>query len=118
MRQLAPDWTQKLLHDAVRAEVALSRLVESLRALQKLPTSMQVLPSSVLRSLLEETGWDEQLATNPDLSAEELSEIRSLVARWERRAGRVGERHEPRRRAFRFGRRDRDALASAAPARS
>src|SRR5690554_1405450 len=61
-RQLAPDWTLKLLHDAVRAEVALAQLMASLRSLGNMPPSMRVLPSSVLRSLFEETGWREQLA--------------------------------------------------------
>lgn len=83
-RQLAPDWTPKLLHDAVRAEVALAQLVASLKSLRNLPTTLRVLPSSVLRPLFEETRWSEQLAEAPDLAVSELREIRRLVSDYER----------------------------------
>jgi hypothetical protein len=125
MRHLASDWTPKLLHDAARAEVALTRLVESLRSLRKLPTSMQVLPTSVMRSLFEETGWDEQIATSTKLAESELPEIRRMVSKWERLAPGMHETApRTRRRSFRFGRTARSGgggtrgIASTDPSRA
>lgn len=83
-RQLAPEWTAKLLHDAVRADVALGQLVASLKSLRAMPTAMRVLPSSVLRPLFEETRWREQLAEVPALAELELRELRRLVSDYER----------------------------------
>jgi hypothetical protein len=103
----------KLLHDSLRAEVALEQLVASLRSLGRLPTSMRVHPSSVLRSLFEETGWPDQLAEDPQRAELELQEIRSLVAAWERRLP-VGEPGPLQRRGRRAARRRRRAFAAMA----
>ncbi|HEY8524475.1 MAG TPA: hypothetical protein VIL48_05910 [Acidimicrobiales bacterium] len=82
-RLLAPDWTDKLLHDATRADAALQHLVAALRALRRTPGHLSLRPHSVLRNLVEEVGWDDDLAAEPELLADELPELRRLHARWE-----------------------------------
>lgn len=86
-RQLAPDWTAKLLHDTARAEVALRELLASIKGLQSMPTSMRVLPSTVLRPLFEETRWQEELAEAPEVAESELRAIRRFVSDYERALG-------------------------------
>lgn len=80
---LAPDWTDKLLHDATRADAAQRHLVRSLRDLHSLPGNLAVRPHTVLRTLFEEVGWAEDLAREPEMLRHELGELRRHIAEWE-----------------------------------
>lgn len=55
---LTPDWTQQLLEESQRADRAMRQLVASLRRLNSLPGTFTVQPASVLRNVVEETGWE------------------------------------------------------------
>ena len=81
---LSPDWTQKLLDDARQADLAMRHLVNALRGLHSLPGNMAVRPSSVMRNLFEEAGWERDLDEHPDLARDELPKLQHLLADWER----------------------------------
>jgi hypothetical protein len=80
---LTPDWTSQLLDDAARADIAQRHLVGALRNLRDLPGNVAVRPHVVLRNLLEEVGWQKDLADDPDMLREELRELRRLLVAWE-----------------------------------
>jgi hypothetical protein len=79
---LSADWTDKLLEDAARADIAQRHLVDALRSLSGLPGNIAVKPHTVLRNLFEEAGWQHDLAADGMLQAE-LHELRRLIVSWE-----------------------------------
>jgi hypothetical protein len=81
---LSPDWTPKLLGDAVRVDTAQQRFVSALRSLRDVPGNVALRPHTVLRNMFEEVGWHRDLAEDPDLLQDELSEVRQLLIDWER----------------------------------
>ena len=86
---LTPDWTAKLLEEAARADIAQRHLVGALRNLRNLPGTLPFDPTSVIRNLFEEVGWQYDLAEDPDMLREELRELRRLL----QRLGAAGSRH-------------------------
>lgn len=80
---LTPDWTSQLLEDAARADIAQRHLVGALRNLRNLPGNVAVRPHVVLRNLVEEVGWQKDLADDRDMLREELRELRRLLIAWE-----------------------------------
>lgn len=91
-------WTDKLIDDANSADAALHQLVRALRDIAKLPGNVALRPHTVLRNLFEEIGWEDDLARDPEMLREELRELRSLLAGWERLDPVVATR--PRRTRF------------------
>jgi hypothetical protein len=80
---LAPDWTDKLLYDATAADAGLRLLVRSLRSMSNLPGNVALQPHSVLRNLVGEVGWEDDLTDDPDMLERALHEVRRLLDTWE-----------------------------------
>jgi hypothetical protein len=80
---LTVDWTDLLLDDAARADIAQRLLVGALRNLRSLPGNMALRPHVVLRNLFEEVGWQNELADDPEMLREALGELRRLLTAWE-----------------------------------
>src|SRR5579875_2014251 len=79
---LAPDWWDYALSQASLADPYLEKLVGVLRHLVQLPGNLELEPHSVLRNLVEEVGWEEQLAAEPDALGEEIGFLREELDRW------------------------------------
>jgi hypothetical protein len=79
---LAPDWWDYAVGQASLADTYLQRLVGVLRHLVQLPGNLELEPHSVLRNLVEEVGWEEQLAAEPDTLEREIDFLRQELERW------------------------------------
>jgi hypothetical protein len=79
---LAPDWSFLLTREIPRLEEAERELAGSLRRLLGLPGHLAILPGSLIRSLLEEPGWERHLGDRPELLREEATRLEELAARW------------------------------------
>jgi hypothetical protein len=82
-RPLSPDWTPVVLEESKRADPALRALVASLRRLVGLPGNLDLLPSSVLRNLIQEVGWEQDLAAEPEVVGQEVRRLRRQLEAWE-----------------------------------
>lgn len=80
--RLTEDWTAALLDDAARADIAQRHLVAALRNLRNLPGTMTLLPSSVLRNIMNEVGWNVNLDEHLGMLADEHDRLRILAAPW------------------------------------
>ena len=125
-RPLSPDWTPLLLEESRQVDRLQERFVGSLHRLANIPGNLELIPSSVLRNLFEEVGWDKVLAAEPDLLREQIDLVRYEVEGWNeltppdgrRRADRIGRALQVlarRLRAAADARQD-DELAGRAPA--
>lgn len=83
-RELTRRSTATLLADAARADIAQRQLVDALHNLRNLAGNLRLRPHTVLRNLIEEVGWEQDLAEWPDTSREELRGLHRLVSAWDR----------------------------------
>lgn len=79
-RELTRRSTATLLADAARADIAQRQLVDALHNLRNLAGNLRLRPHTVLRNLIEEVGWEQDLAEWPDTSREELRGLHRLVS--------------------------------------
>jgi hypothetical protein len=96
--RLTEDWTAALLDDAARADIAQRHLVAALRNLCNLPGTMTLLPSSVLRNIMNEVGWNVDLDEHPGMLADERERLRVLAGPWATPDARHATRRPRRRR--------------------
>ncbi|MDA8313002.1 MAG: hypothetical protein M0Z46_20775 [Actinomycetota bacterium] len=81
---LSSEYTSLLREQADVAYRAHQVLIASLRRLVGLPGNLEVLPHSVFVPLLDEIGWQEQLRAEPKLAQDELVQLRTAIAEWEK----------------------------------
>jgi hypothetical protein len=81
---LSPEWTFLMLEETERAETAQRELLTALRRLVGLPGNLRVKPRSILRNVLEEVGWEEDLAPEPELVEEQVRDLEEKTHEWER----------------------------------
>ena len=94
-RPLSPEWTEVMLDEAAHADGAQQQLVKALRRLVGLPGNLEVVPHVVLRNALEQIGWEQDLADDPEAAAREAAYLREQADRWA--ASATGARDRQRR---------------------
>ena len=78
-RPLAPTYATILVREATRACRAHRDLLESVRVLVGLPGNLELIPHSVVRHLLEEVDWAEEIAEDRDLIRREIEELERMA---------------------------------------
>jgi hypothetical protein len=78
----SPEWEPVLIDASQRAELAQQQLVRALQSFAELPGNLEVVPSSVLRNLLQ-IPWSRELAITADLQIGEVAFLRSLLDEWQ-----------------------------------
>lgn len=77
--RLTEDWAAALLEAAARAEGAQRQLVAALRRLRDLPGNLVLLPSSLVRNVIEEVGWTADLEEHRELLTDERRRLSRIV---------------------------------------
>lgn len=87
---LSPDWTPEILAWARHAEDLQAQFLHALQRLVGFPGNLDLIPGSVLGPLLDDVGWEQDLAFEPGDAIESGALLDTRAARWERAATQAG----------------------------
>jgi len=90
-RKLAPAYTKMMVGEAARICRAHAELLEAVRILVSLPGNLELIPHTLVRDLLEEVDWQEQIAEDRQLIRREIDELERLAHSFARVVGKDGE---------------------------
>jgi RNA polymerase subunit RPABC4/transcription elongation factor Spt4 len=79
---LSADWTFLLIEETDRAERAQREFLRALRRLVGLPGNLEIKPRSILRNVLDEVGWEEELADEPEIIFEQVRHLEDKAKEW------------------------------------
>jgi hypothetical protein len=85
-RPLADD-RPKMMREAARTVLLHDDLLESVRALVRLPGNLELVPHTLVRELLDEANWVDEVLDDRDVLGLAVEELERLVNAWERLAG-------------------------------
>lgn len=85
-RPVAAAWTGMLRQEAARACRAHGELVDSVRRLVALPGNLELIPHSLVRDLIEEVDWEEEIAEDRELIRREVDELERMARTFARMA--------------------------------
>jgi hypothetical protein len=88
-RPLADD-RPTLLRGAARTVLLHDELLESVRTLARLPGNLELVPHTLVRELLDEANWADEVLEDRDVLGLAVDELERLVDAWERLAGDEG----------------------------
>jgi hypothetical protein len=84
-RPLAEDRPQ-LLREAARTVLLHDQLLAAVHALARLPGNLELVPHTLVRELLDEGNWADELMEDRDVLSLAVGELARLVEAWERLA--------------------------------
>jgi hypothetical protein len=85
-RPLAED-QPKLLKGAARTVLLHDELLETVHTLVRLPGNLELVPHTLVRELLDEANWADEVLEDRDVLTLAVEELERLVDAWERLAG-------------------------------
>jgi hypothetical protein len=86
-RRLAPAYTNMVVREAGRVCRAHSELLEAVRLLVSLPGNLELIPHTLIRDLLEEVDWQEEIAQDRELIRREIDELEKMARSFARVVG-------------------------------
>lgn len=92
-RRLSPAYTTMVVREAARVCRAHSELLEAVRLLVSLPGNLELIPHTLVRDLLEEVDWQEQIAEDRELIRREIDELERMARSFARVVGDGGDDH-------------------------
>ena len=90
-RKLSPAYTTMMVGEAARICRAHGELLEAVRILVSLPGNLELIPHTLVRDLLEEVDWEEQIAKDRRLIRREIDELERMARSFARVVGGNGE---------------------------
>ena len=92
-RRIAPAYTAMVVREAGRVCQAHRVLLDAVRLLVSVPGNLELIPHTLVRDLLEEVDWQEQIAEDRDLIRREIDELERMARSFAQVVGSNGDDH-------------------------